>query len=130
MEPRVLNPIQVKDVPVKKTNKSIYLRYEFSDEKGTLEGGDIFEFTSMDDIQEMASKILEVAYSDKVAVNLMIGEEKPFYGFLGNVGITREDAEKELVDRDEAPISSNKKSAPKKTSKKASKKAKKTSKKK
>ena len=82
---------------MKKIKNSVYLRYEFSDEKGALEGGDIFEFASLKEVQGMVGKILKVANSDRVAVSIVVGEDLPFYGFLGNVGINREDAEKEIV---------------------------------
>jgi hypothetical protein len=83
---------------MKQSKKTIYFRYEFSDETGKLEGGDIFQFSSVAKALEMTSKILKVAHSDGVAVNITTGEEKPFFGFLANVGINRARAEQEMVD--------------------------------
>ena len=92
-----------------KTSKaSTFFRYEFSDESGRREGGDIFEFATLAEVQSMTAEILKVAQSDKVAVNLTIGGEGPFFGFLKNVGMSRKDAEKEFVDRDLAPVAAGK----------------------
>lgn len=115
---------------MKNSKKSVFLRYEFSDETGKPEGGDIFEFKSTSEVLEMAEKIVKVAQADQVAVNLTIGQEKTFFGFLQNVGISYEDAETEMVDRDVAPIgktqgtkkkASGKKGSAKKSSKKSAK---------
>ena len=35
---------------------------------------------------------------------MTIGTEKPFFGFLKNVGMSREAVESEIVDRDLAPV--------------------------
>lgn len=109
---------------MKTSKSSTFFRYEFSDESGRPEGGDIFQFATLAEVQAMTTEILKVAQSDKVAVNLTIGGEGPFFGFLKNVGMSRKDAEKELVDRDLAPVAAGKapggkKSAAKKTTKKA-----------
>ncbi len=104
---------------MKNNKKTIYLRYEFSDETGTLEGGDVVRYDSLEDIQEIISQIAEIAHEDGVAVNLTIGKEKPFFGFLKNVGLSRQEVEAEMVDQEEAPAPQK---APKKTSKKTAKK--------
>lgn len=109
---------------MKKTNSPIYFRYEFSDETGTPEGGDIFKLSTMEEVQEMAEDILKVANSDNVTVNLTIGEEAPFFGFLKSVGMNREDAEKELVNLEIAARPSAKKTSKKKSPAKAKTKAK------
>ena len=93
---------------------TVYLRYEFSNEAGKLEGGDIFEFASLSEVQEMTSQIFKVAQSDGVAVNVTIGTEKPFFGFLKNVGLARKDIQMEMVPAELAPVSKNKKSRAKK----------------
>ena len=95
---------------MKKAQSTIYVRYEFSDEKGTPEGGDVFQFTTMNDVLKMTADILKVAHSDGVAVNLTIGEETSFFGFLNEVGMNRKAVEKEMVALDLT-------SAPKKTAK-------------
>ena len=82
---------------MKKTKKDIYFRYEFSDETGRPEGGDIFRYSNMAKVQKMASEILKVAHSDGVAVSLVIGEEKTFFGLLKKSGMNRSAAEKEMV---------------------------------
>ncbi|MEO5968995.1 MAG: hypothetical protein ABIQ95_03640 [Bdellovibrionia bacterium] len=84
---------------MKKAKAPIYFRYEFSDEVGQPEGGDIFEFPSFKDALAMAADILKVAQGDKVAVNLTVGTEKPFFGYLGNSGLSRKAAEKEMVNQ-------------------------------
>jgi hypothetical protein len=84
---------------MKKAKTPIYFRYEFSDEVGYPEGGDIFEFASFKDALAMAADILKVAQGDKVAVNLTVGTEKPFFGYLGNSGLSRKAAEKEMVNQ-------------------------------
>jgi hypothetical protein len=88
---------------MKKTKKTIYVRYEFSDESGRLEGGDIFEFSNLKLAQEFMSEAAKVAYDDCVAVNFTFGEEKPFFGFLKMVGISRKEAEAEM-DHSEEPV--------------------------
>ncbi len=105
---------------MKKTQSPIFFRYEFSDEAGLPEGGDVFQFASMSDVEEMTQKILKVAKADEVAVNLTIGLEGPFFGFLEKVGMTRQDVEEEMADLALAPVASQKK---KMTKKKAVKKA-------
>ena len=91
-----------------KTKKSVFLRYEFSNEVGQLEGGDIFEFPSNRDALAMTSDILKVANQDGVAVHITVGLEQPFHGLLGNYGMTTKQIAAERV----APPA--KKAAPKK----------------
>ena len=105
-----------------KKKSSIYLRYEFSNESGKPEGGDIFEFVSLQDAREMTSQILEVAKGDDVAVNLTIGSKKAFFGLLGNLGLKKHDAEAELVTQ-KAISFGVPKSTKKKTAKKSAKKS-------
>jgi hypothetical protein len=88
---------------MKKAKSPIYFRYEFSDEIGHPEGGDIFEFPSFKNALEMAEEILKVAQGDKVAVNLTVGTEKPFFGYLANSGLSRKAAEKEMVNQELEP---------------------------
>ena len=85
---------------MKKAKNPVYFRYEFSDEKGRPEGGDIFEFPSFKSALEMAADILKVAQGDEVAVNLTVGTEKPFFGYLANSGLSRKAAEKEMVNQE------------------------------
>jgi hypothetical protein len=116
---------------MKNNKKSVYLRYEFSDEKGQLEGGDIFELDSLKEAQNMTAEILKVAHGDAVAVNVTIGLQAPFMGFLKNVGLTQKDIDAETVTADSVTLDEgkpSKKSAPKK--KAAKKGAKKTASKK
>jgi hypothetical protein len=89
---------------MKKAKNSVYFRYEFSDEIGHPEGGDIFEFPTLKGALEMAAEILKVAQSDEVAVNLTIGTAKPFFGFLENSGISRKSAEKEMVNHESQAV--------------------------
>jgi len=111
----------MKKTSVKKTKSSIYLRYEFSDEVGHPEGGDIFEFPSFKHALELADEILKVSHGDDVAVNVTIGTEKPFFGYLGNSGLSRKAAEKEMVKQlpTVAPTSTQGKAQTKTTAKKA-----------
>ena len=99
---------------MKKSKNPIYVRYEFSDENGNPEGGDVFEFSSMKGVLEMTTDILKVANSDGIAVNLSIGEEKPFFGFLKKVGMDRKAVEKEMVALDLVSAPAPEKSAKKK----------------
>lgn len=109
---------------MKKAKKSVYLRYEFSDEKGKLEGGDIFELASVREAQNMATEIFKVALADGVAVNVTIGVEAPFMGFLKNVGLNVKHIQAEMVTDDSAPIAAKPaKGAKAKPAKKAKKKA-------
>ena len=78
-----------------KSKNSIYIRYEFSDESGTPEGGDILCFSSMKEIQDFTSEILAVAHGDQVSAAATIGREKPFMGFLSSVGVSKKNIEKE-----------------------------------
>jgi hypothetical protein len=109
---------------MKKAKGTIYFRYEFSNEAGSPEGGDIFQFSTLTEVQEMTTEILKVAQSDNVAINLTIGEEKPFFGFLKKVGMSRQDVEKEIVDEDFSPSSSEKKASKKPSKKKSASKTK------
>jgi hypothetical protein len=109
---------------MKKSKNSVYIRYEFSNKAGTPEGGDIFEFTTLSEVQEMVSEVLKVAQIDDVAVNLTIGGKKPFYGFLKKSGMGREQIDSEIVEVDMAPIA--KASPAPKKAKKAKKAAKKS----
>ncbi len=95
---------------MKKMKKPVFLRYEFSNETGSLEGGDIFTLASNREASVMTSKILKVANEDGVAVHITTGFEKPFYGLLKSYGMTSAQIDAEKVT---APL---KKSAKKKTS--------------
>ena len=97
---------------MKQTKKSVFLRYEFSNEAGQLEGGDIFEFPSNREAIAMSADILKIASQDGVAVHITVGAEKPFYGLLKNYGMTAAqiDAEKVPAPSTEKPL----KAAPKK----------------
>jgi hypothetical protein len=106
---------------MKKAKKSIYLRYEFTNEKGMREGGDIFEYSTLNQAQSMISEILKVTLSDGVAVNITLGEDKPFMGFLKGAGLTQEQIDAEKVDF--AAVSETKKKAAPKAAKKSSKKS-------
>jgi hypothetical protein len=105
---------------MKNSKSSVFLRYEFSNESGRPEGGDVFEFSSLAEVQEMIRKVVLVAQGDKVAVNLTVGIDKPFYGFLGNVGLSRADLQAELVDREAIPADKAKPAGKKATKKAAS----------
>ena len=112
-----------------KTNKTpIYFRYEFSDEAGRPEGGDIFQFTSLRELLEMTAKVIQVAKGDKVAVNFTIGEQEPFFGFLNDAGLTHDDLEAEMVENHSAALD-HQKTSTKKANKKANKTHKKSAKK-
>src|SRR4051794_24930458 len=94
---RVITILKLRNLqgkPMKKSKSSIYVRYEFSSESGNPEGGDILQMNSMADIQEMVAEILKVAHSDQVTVNLTIGQEAPFFGFLKKVGMSQKSIEK------------------------------------
>ena len=99
---------------MKKAKSPIYFRYEFSDEGGHPEGGDIFEYPSFKNALEMAAEILKVAQGDKVAVNLTVGTEKPFFGYLGNSGLSRKAAQKEMVNQGPESVPAKAKKAAKK----------------
>lgn len=114
---------------MKKAKSPIYFRYEFSDEAGMPEGGDIFKLGSMKELQEMVSEILKVAHSDNVAVNLTIGEQTPFIGFLKKAGMSKEDIAQEQVEENPSialPSKGSSKKSPKKTSTSKTKKKKKS----
>src|SRR6476620_4202307 len=100
---------------MKKAKSPIYLRYEFSDETGTPEGGDVFQYSSAQKVQALVEEILKVTHSDNVAVNLTIGEEGPFFGFLKKVGMSRKEVEKEIVDQSPIAETSGKKTTKKKS---------------
>lgn len=110
---------------MKKAKSPIYFRYEFSDEAGLPEGGDIFKLSSMTQVQDMAEDILKVAHADGVTVNLTIGEEVPFFGFLKTVGMSRKEVEREIVGLDLSVVSSDVKTTKKNTKTKSKTKAKK-----
>jgi hypothetical protein len=110
-------------VNMTKNNGPIYFRYEFSDETGLPEGGDTFKYATLAEVQDMAGKILEVAESDGVTVNFTIGTEGPFFGFLENVGLSRKDAEKEIVEPEKSAKSGKSSGTAKASKKKTSKKA-------
>ena len=102
-----------------KTNKGpIYFRYEFSDEAGLPEGGDIFQFSSLAKLQEMIGEVLKVGQSDNVTVSLTVGKEATFFSFLKNTGVSREDAESEMAAPDLVPLPTKKKATKKKKAKK------------
>jgi len=103
---------------MKKIKNPIYFRYEFSDESGKPEGGDIFQFSTQAKVMAMIGKILKVAQSDNVAVNLTIGQEESFFGYLNEMGLSREDAETEMVDLTIIPAAAKKSSVKKKAAKK------------
>jgi hypothetical protein len=105
---------------MKNTKKSIALRYEFSNETGLLEGGDIFEFPSVAYAIKMTSDILKVAAQDGVAVHITVGEPKPFHGLLKNYGMT--DAQ---IAAERVPAPTAKTATPKTKKKTAAKKKKK-----
>ncbi len=106
-----------------KSKKSVFLRYEFSNEAGQLEGGDIFELPSIREANAMTVDILKVANQDGVAAHITVGYEAPFYGLLKNYGMTPAQIDAEKVT---APAPKAKKSAPaKKAGKKTAKKKKK-----
>ena len=102
---------------MKQTKASIFLRYEFSNESGQLEGGDIFEFPSNREALAMTSDILKVANQDGVSVHITVGPEKPFHGLLKNYGMTVAQIAAERVALPAAKTSA-KKSAKKKSAKK------------
>jgi hypothetical protein len=91
---------------MKKPSRSVYIRYEFSNEAGKPEGGDIFEFASLGEVQEMVSQILKVTQGDGVAVNITVGTEKPFFGMLKSGGLERADVALEMVPASLAPVKS------------------------
>lgn len=94
---------------VQKTKKPTFLRYEFSDEKGRLEGGDIFEFTSIAQLQKLMSAVIDVADGDGVSISLTIGKEETFFNFLKNQGLTQKEISAEMTDISELPSMKEKK---------------------
>jgi len=96
---------------MKNGKRMIYLRYEFSNESGKPEGGDIFEYVSTRDAIAMMSKALKVAHGDGVAVHFTVGEEKPFFGFLKAGGLSRKYAESEMVAPRRAPAQAKKRAS-------------------
>ena len=103
---------------VKKTKSPIYFRYEFSDESGCPEGGDIFQFVSTVQLQKMMGKVLDVAQSDGVTVSFIIGQGDHFFSFLKNTGLTQKEVENEMVDPSVIPLSADKKAPKPKQAKK------------
>ena len=85
---------------VQNAQSPIYFRYEFSDETGCPEGGDIFEYSSMAELQKMMSEVLAVAESDGVTVSFTVGQGDHFFSFLENSGLSKKEIENERVDFD------------------------------
>jgi hypothetical protein len=106
---------------MKNSKKPIYVRYEFSNEAGRPEGGDILTFSTLEALQAFAAEALEVSLGDEVAVNLTIGREPAFFGFLKSVGISRKVAEEEMVTLQSEAPATKKKSTAKSTTKAAKK---------
>jgi hypothetical protein len=105
----------------------LYLRYEFSDETGELEGGDIFQFSSLLNLKKMMSEVLNVAQSDGVTVSFTIGQDDNFFHFLKNTGLSQKEVEQEMVDEGVVPfLADSKDSKPKRSPKKLAKSAKKS----
>lgn len=98
--------------------KSIYFRYEFSDESGQPEGGDIFRFDSVGEVQAMVRKVIEVAQGDQVAVHITLGGEVPFFGMMQSGGLSQRDLEAEMADQASAKKKTAKKKAAKKKARK------------
>ena len=103
---------------VQKTQAPIYLRYEFSDETGCPEGGDIFQFSSLKELQKLLGEVVGVAQEDGVTVSLTIGQADHFFKFLKNTGLSQKEVEKELVDRSINPFAAEKKASDPKRAKK------------
>ncbi len=108
---------------VLKTTSPTYFRYEFSDETGRPEGGDIFQFTTAKSLQKMLAEVIAVAENDGVTVSLTLGKDTNFFQFLKNVGLSQKEVEKEMVDPCIIPFlgdqkASKSKKAAKKTRKK------------
>jgi hypothetical protein len=107
---------------VQKTQTPIYFRYEFSDESGCPEGGDIFQFSSLKELQKMLGEVIGVAQEDGVTVSLTVGQDDLFFKFLKNTGLSQKEVEKEMVDSSISPFVAEKKAPkPKRTKKKAKK---------
>lgn len=83
---------------IQKNKSPIYFRYEFSDETGCPEGGDIFQFSSTTELQKFMSEVIDVAESDGVIVSFMVGQGDHFFKFLKNSGLTQKEIEAEMVD--------------------------------
>lgn len=103
---------------VQKTKNTTYFRYEFSDEKGRPEGGDIFEFSSLAKLQKMLGEVVAVAQNDGVTVSLTIGQADHFFSFLKNSGLSQKEVENELVDSTMIPLLNNQKASKAKVAKK------------
>ncbi len=89
---------KVEKKSVAKAKSPIYFRYEFSDEKGRLEGGDIFTFSSAANLKKMMEEVMKVAEGDGVTVSFTIGKEEQFFKFLHNLGLSQKEVENEMVD--------------------------------
>ena len=80
------------------TKNQLYFRYEFSDEAGRPEGGDIFRFASMANLKKMMTEVIAVAESDGVCVSFTIGKGEQFFKLLNNLGLSQKEVENEMVD--------------------------------
>ncbi len=108
--------------PVKTTRAPIYFRYEFSDETGRPEGGDIFQFSSLKELQKMLGEVIGVAQEDGVTVSLTIGQDDHFFKFLKNIGLSQKEVAKEMVAPAVIPFMAEKKAPKPKRAKKKKKK--------
>jgi hypothetical protein len=82
---------------VQKTKIPTFFRYEFSDETGRLEGGDIFEISSVAKVCKMMNEAIEVAENDGVTVSFTIGKGENFFKFLKNTGLNQKELDNEMV---------------------------------
>lgn len=103
---------------VKKVQTPTYFRYEFSDEAGCPEGGDIFQFSSTAQLQKMMKEVLSVAQHDEVTVSLTVGKGEHFFKFLKNTGLSQKEVEAEMVDETMIPLLADKKTPKAKTARK------------
>jgi hypothetical protein len=83
---------------VQMTQAPIYFRYEFSDETGCPEGGDIFQFSTLKELQKLLGEVIGVAQEDGVTVSFTIGQDDHFFKFLKNTGLSEKEVKKEMVD--------------------------------
>lgn len=105
---------------VQKAQSPVYFRYEFSDESGRPEGGDIFPFSSMKELKKMLSDVVSVAQEDGVTVSVTIGQDDHFFNYLKNTGLSQKEVDAEMVDLSDILVEDKKKASPakKKTKKK------------
>lgn len=103
---------------VQKTHDPIYFRYEFSDETGRPEGGDIFHFSSLKELRKMLGEVIGVAQEDGVTVSFTIGQDEHFFKFLKNTGLSQKEIDKEMVDPSVNPFMVEKKAPKPKRAKK------------